>query len=95
MSTTQLRSRLVDPGSMLRRTIWRLSDPSDTAAAVLAALAVLTAEAALCPLIMWAVPCELLPRCQKLLRHACYHCKDVTASGVMIAPPDSMPSGHT
>jgi hypothetical protein len=53
---------------MLSRTMRRLSNPSDTAAAVLAALAVLTAEVALCPLIVWAVPCELLPSC----RNSCH-----------------------
>ena len=90
MSTTQLRSRPDSPGSMLRRTVRRLSDPSDTAAAALAALAVLTVEAALCPLIVWAVPCELLPSCRDPLRRACCHCKDVTASGVMTAQQDSM-----
>ena len=72
MSTTQLRSRPDSPGSMLRRTVRRLSDPSDTTAAAIAALAVLTVEAALCPLIVWAVACELLLSCQKLWRACLY-----------------------
>ena len=67
--------QLEGQGSMLRRTMRRLTDPSYTAAAVLAALLVLTVEAALCPLIVWAVPCELQLSC----RSSCHGLPSVTA----------------
>lgn len=47
-------------GGMLHCCMQRLCDPSDITAATLVALGLLTVEAALCPLIIWAVPCELV-----------------------------------
>ncbi len=44
------------PGT-LQRMLQRLFDPKDVQAATTVALALLTWEAAICPLIVWAVPC--------------------------------------
>jgi len=44
------------PGT-LQRMLQRLLDPKDVQAATTVALALLTWEAVICPLIVWAVPC--------------------------------------
>lgn len=47
------------PGTQ-QRMLQRLLDPKDVQAATTVALALLTWEAAICPLIVWAVPCAPL-----------------------------------
>ena len=47
-------------GAKLVKQLKRLNDPKDTAAAITFAAFLLVAEAVLCSLIIWKVPCESL-----------------------------------
>lgn len=50
-------SRRKSTGGILKRHLTRLNDPKDTAAAWTFAGLLLAAEAVLCALIIWKVPC--------------------------------------